>query len=250
MSITMPATGPELRRALVASIDNLEIRESGSGDGSLHLQGHAAVFDRLSHDLGGFREKIARGAFADALDADPDVHLVHGHDMTSAMASTRAKTLELREDPAGLRVWAQLDPEDPDVRRLIPKMRRGDVRQMSFAFSMLGGDDRWEVENAETADERVVRTIVRVGSLHDVSVVAQGAYPQTDASLRSVLDAAIESGRVPLLARATPEDAAAPEPDASPEPSHSVGGTHRARVLARIRAHAAALNIPNKENEQ
>lgn len=243
MTTMMPPAEPELRRALIAPLADVEIRESGSGDGSLHLQGHAAVFDRMSHDLGGFRERIARGAFADVLDADPDVHLVHGHDMTSAMASTRAKTLELREDPAGLRVWAKLDPDDPDVRRLVPKMRRGDVRQMSFAFSMAGGDDRWEIENADTADERVVRTIVRVGGLHDVSVVAQGAYPQTDASLRGLLEAAIESGRLPDLRQggATPDDAAANGPGASADPSHSVGGDDltRRRMLARARAAVA-----------
>ena len=240
MSITMPATGPELRRAFVAPFTDIELRESRSGDGSLHLQGHAAVFDRLSHDLGGFRERIVPGAFRDVLDTNPEVHLVYNHDMSSAMASTAARTLELREDPAGLRVWAKLDPDDMDVKRIAPKMKRGDVRQMSFAFTV--DQDDWDVEDPDTPNERVIRTIRRVGGLFDVSVVAQGAYPQTDANLRSVLDAAVESGRVPLLAaRATPEVVAAPEPGVSSEPSHAVGGESLAVRKARARAKTAAF---------
>lgn len=246
MSATMtPATAPVIRRALVP-IEDLTLRESGSGDGTLHLQGHAAVFGRLSHDLGGFRERIEPGAFRDVLDANPEVHLVYGHDMNSAMASTTARTLELREDPQGLRVWAKLDPQDLDVQRLAPKMRRGDVRQMSFAFSV--GDDAWEIDGQDTDQERVIRTIRRVSGLFDVSVVAQGAYPQTDASLRSVLEAAIESGRLPdLRAGATPEDAAGDSPDPSPDPSHSVGGDQTTR-LARLRALAAVERHRFKEN--
>lgn len=239
MSTTMPATAPELRRAVVVPVVDLQIRESGSGDGSLHLQGHAAVFSRLSHDLGGFRERIERGAFEAVLDTDPDVHLVHQHDMGRVMARTRSKTLELREDPRGLRVWAQLDPSISYVADLARAMQRGDVDQMSFAFDMRGGSDRWEIENADTSEETVVRTIVRIGGLYDVSVVAQGAYPQTDASLRGLLDAAIESGRVPTRGRAASETAAGDSPDGSQDPSHQVGGESRTRIVALARARTA-----------
>lgn len=237
MSTTMPAAVPELRRAIVVPVVDLQVRESGSGDGTLHLQGHAAVFDRLSHDLGGFRERITHGAFESVLDDDPDVHLVHQHDMSRVLARTRSKTLELREDPRGLRVWAQLDPSITYVADLARAMRRGDIDQMSFAFDMAGGEDRWEIKNADTPDEEVVRTIVRVGHLYEVSVVAQGAYPQTDASLRSVLEDAIRSGRVPRRGRATTEDVADPTgPGASADPSHHVGGESRTRAVAVARA--------------
>lgn len=232
MSITMPATAPEIRRAVIAPVTDLAIRESGSGDGTLHLQGHAAVFDRKSHDLGGFREIIARGAFRDVLDTDPDVHLVHQHDMGRVMARTRSKTLELREDPAGLRVWARLDPNISYVADLARAMERGDVDQMSFAFTVR--EDDWALED----EERVVRTVKRVGELFEVSVVAQGAYPQTSANLRSVLDAAIQSGRVPILERATPDDPAGESPEASHDPSHSVGDQSSAKARARAIARA------------
>lgn len=199
---SQPASGPDgpavpEMRHLAFPLEGLTLRESRDGDGFLHLAGHAAVFDKLSHDLGGFREKIDRGAFTDVLDGDPDVHLVIGHDMTRVLARTRSKTLELREDPAGLRIWARLDPDDPDVRSLVPKMKRGDVDQMSFAFSVARGGDEWLIEG-DGDDERVTRTIKKNGidGLYDVSVVAQGAYPQTDANLRGLLEAARQSGRL------------------------------------------------------
>lgn len=204
MGTNMPAGGPGFQHGperRTYQLTGLEFRDSGdTGDGSMTLAGHAAVFDKLSLPLydfmfGEFQERISPGAFTDVLGGDPDVHLVYQHDLASAMARTRSKTLELREDPAGLRVWARLDPSDVDVQRIAPKMRRGDVDQMSFAFTV--ADDEWVIENPGSADERVVRTIRRVAELFDVSVVPQGAYPQTDANLRALVQSAIDSGRLP-----------------------------------------------------
>ncbi len=93
-------------------------------------------------------------------------------------------------------MWASLDPQITYVADLARAMERGDVDQMSFAFTV--GRDSWTIEHEDDDDERVIRTIERVAGLYDVSVVAQGAYPQTDASLRGLLEAAIESGRVPI----------------------------------------------------
>jgi HK97 family phage prohead protease len=178
--------GPELRSYRLSDI---EFREPDqTGDGQFTFIGHAAVFELLSLPLydwwfGEFREKIAPGAFTNVLARDPDVHLVYVHDMASAMARTRSKTLELSQDPRGLRAYARLDPTDPDVQRVAPKMRRGDVDQMSFAFTV--ARDEWLIENEGTPDEVVTRTIHEVGELYDVSIVPQGAFPQTDGSLRN-----------------------------------------------------------------
>jgi hypothetical protein len=46
------------------------------------------------------------------------------------LARTKSGTLRLAEDERGLRIDATLDPTDPDVQRLIPKMKRGDMSQM------------------------------------------------------------------------------------------------------------------------
>ena len=162
-------------------VEELEVREDGE---RLVFQGHAAVFDRLSEDLGGFRERIQRGAYRKVLDSNPDVRFLVNHDSISAaglpLARTKNSTLELREDPKGLRVYAELAPTTlaKDLRVLV---KRGDIDQMSFGFSMReGGKDVWSEE-----DGQLVRTIVSFGALFDVSPVVFPAYPQTDASMRS-----------------------------------------------------------------
>lgn len=73
-----------------------------------------------------------------------------------------------------------LDASDPDVRGIVPKMKRGDLSKMSFAFSMGGGTQRWA-----SSGDMELREIVEVGALHDVSIVAHAAYSGTEIALRS-----------------------------------------------------------------
>lgn len=164
---------------------SLEVRESGSSPEEIVVRGHAAVFNNLSHDLGGFREQIAPGAFSDVLAAQPDVHLVVGHDMTMPLARTANGTLELREDEQGLYMWARINSQLSYAKDLAEQLRTGLVDQMSFAFTTAEDGDQW-VKDEQTGE--VMRTVRKVAGLYDVSVVAQGAYPQTDVGLiRSAL---------------------------------------------------------------
>jgi HK97 family phage prohead protease len=178
---------PALRYA-VAPLLNAEWRDKGeTGDGSYTLTGHAAVFEQetVLFDIGWYRlrEKIARGAFTSVLSRRPDVHLNHGHDMNTAMARTSVAGSGARADAGRDRTarFRAARSRRPDVQRLAPKMDRGIVDQMSFAF-MLGDYERVEEEDAD-GNTDVLRTIVEVGDLYDVCVCAQGAYPTTDAAL-------------------------------------------------------------------
>jgi HK97 family phage prohead protease len=147
-----------------------------------YVRGHAAVHDRRSLDLGGFYEVVDRDAFNAVLDGDPLVHLNWDHDMGRALASTRSNVyrLELRTDPKGLHFYAKVAPTTAakDLRIL---MEGGVIDQASFAFTV--AEDTWEIRNQGQADEVVVRTILRVGDLFDVTVTAQGAYPATDSQV-------------------------------------------------------------------
>lgn len=177
-------------------VDGIEVRDSNAGDGQFTVRGHASVFNRLSLDLGGFKEKIARGAFTNVLDKTPDVHALWDHDTRWTLARTRNKTLELREDPLGLHTWARIAPTTyaADLRVL---MERGDIDQMSFAFTV--EKDTWEIDE----NDEITRTITEVRDLYDVTVTAQGAYPQTDVSLvRSFMKAQVSPSRLPETARA------------------------------------------------
>lgn len=211
-------------------LEDVEWRKSGAGDGQLTVRGHAAVFDRLSLDLGGFRERIAPDAFDRVLDGNPDVHLLQDHSTLHTLARTKNKTLELRRDPVGLHFWAKVAPTSY-ARDLQILMERGDVDQASFAFTV--ARDEWLVDD----QEQVTRTILEVGELYDVTITAQGAYPQTDTSvvahMRSKLKAEIKEGRLPgSAAAALPETIVAPdEPADEPEPQENLG-SGKQRTLA------------------
>lgn len=242
---TMPATVPELRHA-VAPIHGLEVRAGqDTGDGSITIKGHAAVFDQetILYDVGWWRmrEKIEPGAFGEVLSRNPLVHLVHQHDMRTAMAATDVEGiggLELSEDDQGLYFFARTDPEDRDVAALEVKMRRRVVRQASFAFTVARA--KYEVEIDDQGNEDELRTIQEIGELYDVSVVAQGAYPQADSELARQMRAFMSTGRPPMegaASRVAPEFSAGADPVAPVPPA---GGDQRARQrrLAAMRANA------------
>jgi uncharacterized protein len=170
------AVGLETR---TAAIEGVEIRESASG--RQMITGHAAVFNRLSVDLFGFREQIAPGAFADSLSGD--IRALWQHDSARVLGRTKAGTLSLSEDNVGLAF--EIDPPDTqDGRDALTLIGRGDVDQMSFGFRVLPEGDSW----AEDQDGMIIRTLKRV-SLIEVSPVTWAAYPDTNVSvLRSAPD--------------------------------------------------------------
>lgn len=165
----------DLERRAFAS--GLQIEERA--DGKKTMRGHAAVFNQLSEDLGGFREQIAPGAFAEAIEKD-DVRFLLNHEGLS-LARTVAKTLRLAEDARGLAFEADINPDDPDWQRLLPKVVRGDISQMSFGFSVRPGGQDW----AKDDEGRTIRTLKKL-RLFDVSPVTYPAYPQTDIAVREL----------------------------------------------------------------
>ena len=159
---------------------DLGVEERAEGDAAKPvIVGYAAVFNTPT-DIGGyFREQIRSGAFGPALSGS-DVHALFNHDDNVVLGRMKAGTLRLAEDAKGLRV--EIDPPDTqDARDLMAKMKRGDIDQMSFAFTMRGGKQEWD-----ESEDPPMRTIVQVGELYDVSVVTRGAYPTTEVGIRSL----------------------------------------------------------------
>lgn len=186
----------EERRALAgplslirADVSDVHVRHAapadGAADGDLVFTGHAAVFDQLSDELGfrgwSFKEKVQRGAFRKCLDEQQDTVYLFDHEGLP-LARTVAGTLDLSEDPTGLAVEARCTPTTV-AKDLGMAMRAGNVRQMSFAFTI--AEDTWEVRQHEDGTVEEIRTIVAVDHLYDVSAVSIPAYPQTDAQVRS-----------------------------------------------------------------
>ena len=167
------------RRAFAAELR--VVREEGKKP---VIRGHAAVFNALSEDLGGFRELIAPGAFKNAIPRD-DVRALFNHDSNLILGRSRpgqANTLRMVEDDTGLAI--EIDPPDTQYARdLMVSMERGDITQMSFGFSVTKGGQKWE----ENSDGTHKRTLTEV-RLYDVSPVTFPAYPQTDVALRNLTE--------------------------------------------------------------
>jgi HK97 family phage prohead protease len=207
-----------------------DIKFDASGDpeakGRWTMRGHAAVFNRTSHDLGGFRTVIAPGAFTKILDTNPDVHLLWDHDTRYVLARTKNNSLELREDPYGLHVWSRF-AKTQTADEIATLMQGGFIDQMSFACNI--GADEW----TQDSDGNITRTIFSVDGLFDVTICAQGAFPQTDAQLvasmndaGTVLASAKEAGRIHL-------DAANPDLVASRgEPGEDIAPSEGVTVVA------------------
>ncbi|MGD9879016.1 MAG: HK97 family phage prohead protease [Hyphomicrobiaceae bacterium] len=177
------------RRAFTADVLKIEAR----AEGKRTLVGHAAVFNQLSEDLGGFREQITPGAFIEAIEKD-DVRALFNHDPNFVLGRNRSKTLELTEDARGLAIEIDL-PDTPTIRDLVvAPIERGDVSQMSFAFSVRPGGQDW----AKDDEGRVIRTLKKL-RLFDVSPVTYPAYPQTDVAARALEEWRKSAGRSGVL---------------------------------------------------
>lgn len=184
------------RRAFV--LDSMTVEER---DGMPPMiRGHAAVFNRLSEDLGGFREQIKPGAFSEAVIQD-DVRALWNHDSNYVLGRNRSGTLRMVEDSEGLAV--EIDPPDTQFARdLMVSMRRGDVSQMSFQFMVPKGGQSW----ANDSNGQSIRTLTKLRLL-DVSPVTYPAYPQTDVAVRALKEyddserAAVEEKRQRLRMR-------------------------------------------------
>jgi HK97 family phage prohead protease len=163
----------------------MELRIERRAEGDLpHLIGHAAVFNRLSVDLGGWVELIKPGAFRSALETS-DTRALWNHNSDLVLGRRKpgadTRTLELEEDEIGLKI--DIDPPR-SATYYVESVERRDVDQMSFAFYTNTKKVTWET----LEDGTLLRTIHEDGieELADVSPVTYPAYPDTDVAIRQL----------------------------------------------------------------
>lgn len=152
----------------------VEIREDDAGE--IKVAGYAAVFGEETNIGGMFTEVIERGAFKKAIGRDDVVFLINHEGLP--LARTRSGTLTLAEDERGLYMEAMLDQSDPDVRSIVPKMKRGDLDKMSFAFLPIV--QKWDDSG------KIPKRMIQEAQLFDVSIVTTPAYDGTEIGLRSL----------------------------------------------------------------
>ena len=162
------------------------VRAEGEGENQpAMIRGHAAVFDQLSVDLWGFKEKIAPGAFTATI-KDDDIRALWNHDNSVVLGRNTAGTLRLSEDKDGLAIEIDV-PDTQAGRDAVVTIERGDVSEMSFGFR--AEEESWV--DQDDPDKTPIRTLEKV-KLLDVAPVTYPAYPDTDVAVRS-----LESARAP-----------------------------------------------------
>ena len=189
----------------------VEIR--ASKDNQSTIGGYAAKFNRMSQNLGGFKEQIAPGAFnRSASQGWPDVQARYNHEDSYLLGSTGGNSLRLRVDDEGLVYDIDL-LDDHLSQRLYKLVQRGDVRQSSFAF--IADTDDWGTDDTGFP----MRTLEQVRLL-DVAPVNAPAYLDTSVGLRSLahkFDAPVEEVR--KLAEANELTKFFRRTDAAPDPA-------------------------------
>lgn len=152
---------------------------------SRRVEGYALVFNSLSRDLGGIVEQIDQHALDGVLE-DSDIKCWLNHDASrGALARCRGanvpqaeagNSLELEVDDIGLR-YAFDAPNTALGDELLESLRRGDINQSSFAFTVK--EDKWE----RMEDGMARRTILKFDRLFDVSPVYDPAYLGTSVDI-------------------------------------------------------------------
>ena len=157
-----------------------EIRTIGASlraaaNGRFEINGTAASYNALSKDLGGFREQIAPGAFTRSLQSGDDVKCLFNHDANQVLGRTQNGTLVLNDTPSGLQFCCRLNPDSQAHRDLHASIKRGDISECSFAFSVDGDGEIFD-DVKDDDGNRVARRTVRRAKLFDVSAVTNPAY--------------------------------------------------------------------------
>lgn len=170
----------EIERRVVPMELRVERREGNKPT----VVGHAAVFNQLSEDLGGFREMVLPGCFTQTIATD-DIRGLFNHSPNMILGRNRAGTLVLREDNQGLYYEIPL-PDTQAGRDVAASIERGDITGNSFSFRTI--EDEWL-----TSDGMELRRLKAV-RLFDVGPVTYPAYPQTDLAMRSLENWRKENG--------------------------------------------------------
>lgn len=160
------------RETRVLPVSDVELRtvQRDDGEEEHHLTFTAPPFDHWSVDLGGFREKINPKAFADS---DEDVIATLEHNNSLLLGRLSNDTLKMETTKKGIHWDVLLNLEDSAGRDAKTRAERGDYKDASFEFSVLG--DEW----SEELDEREVMK----GILYQAGPVANAAYEMNDVTV-------------------------------------------------------------------
>jgi HK97 family phage prohead protease len=176
----------------------VELR-AAEGDGKTpRIGGYAAKFNARSENMGWgeieYYEVIEPGFFDNVL--EDDVRCLFNHDSNLILGRTASKTTRIAQDSTGLAYECDASEEQTYTKDLVISLRRKDVNQSSFAFTVARDGQRWVEEG------NVITRYLKKGGcrrLYDVSPVTYPAYPAATSEIRglnpaTLIDAARRDG--------------------------------------------------------
>lgn len=185
-------------------IDIANIETRAEDDGQMIVEGYATTFNQpyvlwTTSDYT-VREQVDSHAFDEADMSDVIMQYDHAG---RVFARIRNGTLTVTPDEHGLKIRARLDGTELG-RQLYEEIKGGYTDRMSFGFTV-EREQRVETEDTENGHTDVLRTIVAIRKLYDVSAVSLPANDQTEISARMLSDgliAELEQERLAKEARA------------------------------------------------
>lgn len=156
----------------------LEVRQAAETGDTHRVNGLVVPFNSRTRIFRNFYEEFRKGAFTRTLtddSIDSALLIEHGG---MAIARQSNNSVAFRETRSGLEFEAHLDRNDPDVQRVIPKLRNGNISDMSVGF--IPRETSYHEDDDETT---AIRTDV---DLYEASFVTFPAYEGTSAEARKL----------------------------------------------------------------
>ncbi len=187
------------------------------------ISGYAAKFDSWSEPImGWFKEKIDRDAF-EGCDVT-DVIMCFNHNPDTILARTTSDTLTISTDNVGLR-FSFTAPNTSLGNDMLELVSRGDIHQCSFKFMV--DQDEWRYADEKNGLKYDERTLLKISTLKDVSLVVYPAYKDTEASVRH-----LEERKLEHLKSVQPKDVEDQREEEPQEEKPTVVDTsHRDRIV-------------------
>lgn len=183
----------------------IECRAAEENDGQKKkcVRGYATTFNEqyplFSFEEDGYRYQVFEQVDAHAFDDCDMTDVIMQYDHQGRVfARTRNNTLVLTPDEHGLAVDADLTGTTIG-NQLYEEIQGGYTDRMSFGFRV--SEDKKEVtRDDENKTITIVRTILKISKLYDVSAVSLPANDGTDISARGLCDGLIAEAKAERLA--------------------------------------------------
>ena len=160
----------------VRSIGKLQTRADNNETDEMKIEGYFVVFNSETKLFENYYEEISDKAFKD-IDLT-DIRALADHDTAKVLGRTKSQTLKLSVDEKGLFGEITINKNDTEAVNLYERVKRGDIDQCSFGFSILN-------ETMEQRADGTTKWTITEIELFEVSVVTFPAYADTAVEARS-----------------------------------------------------------------